>query len=249
MHHPTSPDQSLAKKRVILTGASSGIGRELAKQLAAAGATLALVSRQPQAIAEELQVCFPKAVVMAYPCDLTDLPTLAARWQEILTDFGGVDILINNAGTAYIGSLAEMPLSQWQRLFDLNLTSVFLACQAVIPSMRSQHQGTILNIASIAAKQSFPQWGAYCASKSALLALAQALGAEERAHGIRVMNLCPGSVDTPLWDKLGDAVPANFDRASMLRPETVAATALHLLTMPATATVEELILMPNGGTF
>ncbi|NJK35100.1 MAG: SDR family oxidoreductase [Oscillatoriales cyanobacterium SM2_2_1] len=249
MHHPISPDQPLAQKRVILTGASSGIGRELARQLAAAGAALALVSRHPRAIAEELQAHFPTAVIGAYPCDLTDLNALPSRWQEMLTDFGGVDILINNAGTAYIGNLAEMPLSQWQHLFDLNLTSVFLACQAVIPSMRSQHQGTILNIASIAAKQSFPQWGGYCASKFALLAMAQALGAEERAYGIRVMNLCPGSVDTPLWDKLGDAVPASFDRAAMLQPQTVATTALHLLTMPATATIEELILMPNGGAF
>jgi short-subunit dehydrogenase len=244
----TPPNCQLAQQRIILTGASSGIGRELAHLLADAGATLALISRQPQTVGEELRAHFPQARIHTYAWDLSQPHTTPVPWQSILTDLGGVDVLINNAGTAYIGALAEMPLNQWQHLIDLNLTSVFLACQAVIPQMRSQHRGTILNIASIAAKQAFPQWGAYCATKFALLAMAQALAAEERAHGIRVMNLCPGSVDTPLWDKLGTAVPAHFDRTAMLRPETVAATAYQLLTLPATATVDEVTLMPSGGT-
>jgi short-subunit dehydrogenase len=115
--------------------------------------------------------------------------------------------------------------------------------------MRQQQKGTILNVASVAAKQGFPNWGAYCATKFALLGMGQSLAAEERPHGINVITICPGSVDTPLWDKLGDQVPPNFNRAAMLRPETVADSVMHLLQLPADGAVSEYTLLPSQGVF
>jgi len=236
----------LTGKRAIVTGASSGIGKEVALMLLQAGAQVSLVSRNPERILDQLPT---GSKAKGYAIDLGDISQVAAKMQAIATDMGGVDILINNAGMAYIGELIDMPLAEWQRLFDLNVTSVFQCLQAVLPTMRSQKSGTIINVASIAGKQAFPNWGAYCASKFALLGLTQAIAAEEQPHGIKVMAICPGSVDTPLWDTLGDKVPPSFNRASMLRPATVAASIMTLVNLPADAVINDFVLLPNAGTF
>jgi NAD(P)-dependent dehydrogenase (short-subunit alcohol dehydrogenase family) len=236
----------LTGKRAIVTGASSGIGKEVALMLLQAGAQVSLVSRNPDHILRELPT---NSNAKGYAIDLSDIAQVKAKMQAIATEMGGVDILINNAGMAYIGELIDMPLTEWQKLFDLNLTSVFQCLQVVLPTMRSQKSGTIINVASIAGKQGFPNWGAYCASKFALLGLTQAIAAEEQPHGIKVMSICPGSVDTPLWDTLGDKVPPSFNRAAMLRPSTVAASIMTLVNLPDDAVINDFVLMPNAGAF
>ena len=236
----------LAGKKAIVTGASSGIGKEVALRLLQSGAQVSLVSRDPDRILHELPV---GSNAKGYAIDLGDISQVSARIQSIVTDMGGVDILINNAGLAYIGELIDMPLTEWQKLFDINLTSIFQCLQATLPTMRSQKSGTVINVASIAAKQGFPNWGAYCASKFALLGLTQAIAAEEQPHGIKIMSICPGSVDTPLWDTLGDKVPPSFNRAAMLRPATVAESIMTLINLPADAMINDLVLMPNAGAF
>ncbi|CAN1209624.1 SDR family oxidoreductase [Tumidithrix helvetica PCC 7403] len=239
----------LAGKKVIITGASSGIGKQVTLQLLQAGAEVALVSRNPANVAIELVgvVAETKAKAKTYAIDLANVDQVASQIGNVIANLGGVDILINNAGMAYVGEIIDMPLATWQSLMDLNLTSVFQCIQAVLPTMRSQGHGTIVNVASIAGKQAFPSWGAYSASKFAILGLTQALAAEERSHGIKVMSICPGSVDTPLWDSLGAEVAANFDRKMMLQPETVAEAILSLLTLPPSAVITDLVLMPNAG--
>jgi NADP-dependent 3-hydroxy acid dehydrogenase YdfG len=242
----TDTNSKLFGKKVIITGASSGIGEEVAIRLCQHGATVSLISRHPDRLLPNLP---DNSKVKGYAIDLSDVQQVASQIKAIVTAMDGVDILINNAGMAYIGELIDMPLPEWQKLFDLNLTSVFQCIQAVLPTMRSQKNGTIVNVASIAARQGFPNWGAYCASKFALLGLTQALAAEEQPHGIKVMSICPGSVDTPLWDTLGDKVPANFNRAAMLRPATVAESIMTLLLLPSDATISDLVIMPSAGVF
>ncbi|MCY7332175.1 MAG: SDR family oxidoreductase [Pseudanabaena sp. CAN_BIN31] len=236
----------LAGKKAIVTGASSGIGKEVALMLLQAGAQVSLVSRNPDCILGDLPA---NSNAKGYAIDLGDISQVAAKMQAIVTDMGGVDILINNAGMAYIGEIIDMPLDEWQKLFALNLTSVFQCLQATLPTMRSQKSGTIINVASVAGKQGFPNWGAYCASKFALLGLTQAIAAEEQPHGIKIMSICPGSVDTPLWDTLGDKVPPSFNRSAMLRPATVAESIMTLVNLPADAVINDFVLMPNAGTF
>ncbi|PZU96041.1 MAG: short-chain dehydrogenase [Pseudanabaena sp.] len=233
-------------KKAIVTGASSGIGKEVALRLLQSGAQVSVISRNPDRLLSELPA---GSNAKGYALDLANIEEVASQIKAIVADMGGVDILINNAGMAYIGELIEMPLTEWQKLFDLNLTSVFQCLQAVLPTMRSQKSGTIINVASIAAKQGFPNWAAYCASKFALLGLTQAIAAEEQPHGIKIMSICPGSVDTPLWDTLGDKVPPSFDRSAMLRPSTVAEAIMTLINLPSDAVISDLVLMPNAGTF
>ncbi|MFZ4728636.1 MAG: SDR family oxidoreductase [Pseudanabaena sp.] len=236
----------LAGKRAIVTGASSGIGKEVALRLLQSGAQVSLVSRNPDRILHELPA---GSNAKGYAIDLGDISQVSAKIQTIVADMGGVDILINNAGMAYIGELIDMPLTEWQKLFDLNLTSIFQCLQATLPTMRSQKSGKVINVASIAAKQGFPNWGAYCASKFALLGLTQAIMLEEQPHGIKVMSICPGSVDTPLWDTLGDKVPPSFNRAAMLSPATVADAIMTLVNLPADAMINDFVIMPNAEAF
>ncbi|MGI0487576.1 SDR family oxidoreductase [Pantanalinema rosaneae CENA516] len=235
------------ERYALITGASSGIGKATALAFAQAGIHLALVSRnqtQLQQVAEQATTFGVKAHI--YPVDLANLTqvrqTIAAIDQE-----SAIDILVNNAGMAYTGALAEMSLPDWQQVLDLNLTSVFQCIQGILPGMRQRQRGTIINVASIAGHQVFPDWGAYCVSKFGLVALSKALAAEERSHGIRVVTISPGSVNTPLWDTT--TVNADFDRTQMLTPEIVAQSILYAALLPETAVIEDLTLMPNAGTF
>jgi short-subunit dehydrogenase len=110
--------------------------------------------------------------------------------------------------------------------------------------MRDRGSGIIINVSSIAGIQTFPNWGPYCVSKFGLMALSKTLAAEERARGIRVTAICPGSVNTPMWDT--DTMP-DFDRSAMLTPEIVAQSILHAVQLPASAVIEEITLMSNAG--
>ena len=164
---------------------------------------------------------------------------------HLLEQFGPVDVLVNNAGMGYTGELNQMPLADWCQVLNLNVTSVFQCIQAVLPGMRAHSGGMIINVASIAARQAFPEWGAYGVSKAAMAALSKAISVEECSHGIRVVTIFPGAVNTPLWDT--DTVQADFDRAGMLTPDLVANAILQTALLPAGAVVEELTIMPSGG--
>lgn len=232
-------------RRALVTGASRGIGRAIAHALAQAGYDVALVSRSLETLKPVQESLASYGVVAkAYAVDLAEMEGLRDRLAAVLDDFGPLSVVVNNAGMGYTGALATMPLADWQRVMDLNVNSVFQCIQAVLPALRASG-GTIVNIASIAAQSAFPDWGAYTVSKAALVALSRVLAVEERPHGIRVVTVSPGSVNTPLWDT--DTVQADFDRSSMLTPEIVAQTVLHTILMPPQAVVEDLALMPAGG--
>lgn len=232
----------------LITGASRGIGRAVALTLARQGIPVALVARSYEdlrAVQTQIKELGGRAEI--YPIDLSDLSALPQRLQSLLADFGPCDVLVNNAGIAHVGPLATLSLSDWQRVIDLNLTAAFLCAQAVLPGMRQRRFGTIVNVVSIAGKRAFPNWGAYCASKFGLMGLSQALAEEERQYGIRVTSLCPGSVDTPLWDT--DTVGVSFDRSKMLSAEWVADLIAYIVRLPSGAVIEDLTLMPSSGTF
>lgn len=234
------------KRRALITGASSGIGKATALAFAKAGIDVVLVSRSQdklESVAKAAQELGVEA--QAFCLDLAEVTQVKSKIQGIADEFGNINILINNAGIGYTGNLSETPLEDWQQVIDLNLTSVFQCMMGILPGMRQQGQGTIINIASIAAKQTFPGWGAYCVSKAGLLFLSQTLAQEERANGIRVIAICPGSVNTAIWDT--PTVQANFDRSQMLTPEIVATTILHTVLLPQEAVIEELTIISNAG--
>jgi short-subunit dehydrogenase len=228
----------------LITGASGGIGRAMALSFAQAGIELILVSRsieKLQAVQQEVVALGGKAHI--YALDLSLVGQVQKEIAEIVEQIGKIDILVNNAGMGYTGSIADTSLEDWQQVIDLNLTSAFQCIQGVLPLMRQQQQGTIVNIASISAKQFFPGWGAYSVSKAGLVALSQTLAIEE--PDLRVITICPGAVNTDIWDSA--TVKVNLNRAAMLSPEAVAQTVLHAISLPPGAVITELTLMPNAG--
>jgi NADP-dependent 3-hydroxy acid dehydrogenase YdfG len=233
-------------RTAIITGASSGIGKATALAFAKAGIDLALVGRSQDKLTAVAEAAKAVGVTAkTYVIDLSILDRVSAEMGKIGSDWDNVDILVNNAGMAYTNPIVDTTLADWQRVIDLNLTSVFQCIQGILPKMRQQKSGIIANISSIAAKQVFPNWGTYSVSKFGLMALTQAVAGEERANGIRVTAICPGSVNTPLWDT--DTVQADFDRSAMLTPEMVAEAVLYAVLAPAGAVVEEIVIMPSGG--
>ncbi len=233
------------KARALITGASSGIGRETALAFAERGIDVALVSRSADKLAAVAETAMKAGVeAKTYVLDLADVSKVEQDIHRIVLD-GNIDILVNNAGMGYTATLSETPLSDWQQVIDLNLTSVFECIKGILPSMREQKRGTIINVASIAGKQAFANWGAYSVSKAGVIALSQALAQEERANGIRVTVICPGAVNTEIWDT--KTVNADFDRSNMLTPEIVAQSILHTALLPKQAVFDELTLMPSAG--
>ena len=229
----------------LITGASRGIGAATAQAFATAGFDLLLVARSSEALeqlAGDLRSNGRRVETAAI--DLAEASGVAAGLQALLGRGLQPTVVINNAGAAYTGSLAEMPIERWQWLMQLNLTSVFQVCQAVLPGLR-ERGGQIINVSSHAARNAFPDWGAYCTSKAALASFSRCLAEEERQHGIRVSTLTLGAVNTPLWDS--ETVHSSFDRRAMLSPERVAEALLSLAQQPSSQIVEDATLMPAAG--
>lgn len=234
------------ERRALITGASSGIGKATALAFAKAGIDVALVSRsqdQLETVAAAAKEIGVKA--KAFALDLAKIEQVKAGMEAIAVEFAPIDILINNAGMGYTGSVMETSLADWQQVIELNLTSVFQCIQGILPTMRQQGRGTIINVASIAGQQPFPGWGAYSVSKAGVIALSKTLAAEERDRGIRVITICPGAVNTPIWDT--DTVQADLNRSAMLTPEIVAQSILHAALVPDQAVIESVTLMPSAG--
>ena len=232
----------------LITGASRGIGAATARRFAEAGFDLLLVARgasELESLAGELRSLGRR--VETATVDLSDPPAIEPAVRELCERGLPPSLLINNAGAAYTGALKSMPLQQWQWLLQLNLTSVFQICQAVLPVLRRQPSAQIINVSSHAARNAFPQWGAYCVSKAALASFTRCLAEEERSNGIRACTLTLGAVNTPLWD--AETVQSDFDRRAMLSVDQAAETLANLAMQPSNQLIEDLTLMPAAGAF
>ena len=206
-----------------------------------------LISRSGDQLENVAQSCRVNGVDVASQClDLTKPESIAAGLAELLQKGETPSVLINNAGAAYTGDLLGMPLDQWQWLLQLNVTSVQQVCAAVVPSMRNKG-GLVINVSSHAARNAFPQWGAYCVTKAALASFTRCLAEEERCNGIRACTLTLGAVNTPLWD--AETVQSDFDRHAMLTVDQAADALVNLVVQPSNQVIEDLTLMPSTGAF
>jgi len=231
----------------LITGASRGIGRRTAELLAQQGWDLLLTARSADQLDQlAAQLSEQGVSVASAAIDLTQPDAIALAMADLLQRGATPSVLINNAGAAYTGELLSMPLDRWQWLLQLNVTSVMQVCSAVVPSMR-ENGGLVINISSHAARNAFPQWGAYCVTKAALASFTRCLAEEERGHGIRACTLTLGAVNTPLWD--AETVQSDFDRRAMLSVDQAAETLANLAMQPSNQLIEDLTLMPAAGAF
>ena len=231
----------------LITGASRGIGRRTAELLALQGWDLLLTARSADQLEQLSDQLSSKGVSVASAAiDLTQPDGIASAMAGLLQQGETPSVLINNAGAAYTGDLLAMPIERWQWLLQLNVTSVMQVCSAVVPAMR-ENGGLVINISSHAARNAFPQWGAYCVSKAALASFTRCLAEEERSNGIRACTLTLGAVNTPLWD--AETVQSDFDRRAMLSVDQAAETLANLALQPSNQLIEDLTLMPAAGAF
>ncbi len=234
-------------KLAYITGASRGIGRSTAITFANAGWDLILLSRDLEKM--ELlrdQLLGTNSTINLVQCNLSNPDEIEISIKESIKKYGCPSVLINNAGCAYNGNLLETPLKKWQEIIQINLTSVFQICSLVVPQMR-RNGGLIINVSSHASYNPFPQWGAYCVSKSALVMFTKCLREEERSNSIRACTITLGSVNTPLWDS--KSIKSDFDRSSMLSSTNVSNTILYMAEQPDSQIIEDLTLLPSGGAF
>jgi NAD(P)-dependent dehydrogenase (short-subunit alcohol dehydrogenase family) len=191
--------QLLTGRRAVVTGAGRGIGRSIALALAQAGADVVVTARSAgeiEQVAQEIQQLGRRAV--AVPADVTDPAQVARLATMVKETLGGNDILVNNAGKGASHKILGHPDELWQRMLELNLTSVYYVTKAFVPMMVEQRWGRIINIASTASKIGAKYIAAYTAAKHGVLGLTRALATELVAYNITVNAICPGYVDTPM---------------------------------------------------
>jgi len=187
----------LRGKTVLITGASRGIGAEAGRVFASAGANVALVARGADHITELAAEIGDQAI--AIPCDVSDYAQVEAAVQTCVDRFGGLDVLIGNAGVIEpISHLATADPAEWGKVIDINLKGVFYGMRAALPVMQKAGGGSILTISSGAAHGPVEAWSHYCSSKAGAAMLTSCLDKEERAQGIRAMGLSPGTVATQM---------------------------------------------------
>lgn len=187
----------MTNKTVMITGASRGIGAEAVRVFAGAGANVALLARGQSAIADLAGEIGQQAI--AIPCNVANYVEVAAAVETTLSAFGGIDVLVNNAGVIEpISHLVDADPAAWSNVIDINLKGVFNGMHAVLPAMKAKGGGSILTISSGAAHGPVEAWSHYCASKAAVHMLTRCLDKEEAAHGIRAMGLSPGTVATQM---------------------------------------------------
>ncbi|HEU4329135.1 MAG TPA: SDR family NAD(P)-dependent oxidoreductase [Roseiflexaceae bacterium] len=222
---------------MVVLGASRGIGLATARALARPDNHLVLGARDLAALerlAAELRAM--GVLVTPHSCDVTRPADVAALVAHAADLTGQIDLLVNSAGVAAIAPFEELALEQWEQTLRVGLTGAFLTCQQAARHMRPG--GLIVNVASVAARQAFPGWSAYCAAKAGLLAFSNVLREELRPRGVRVTVVLPAATDTALWDTL----PGNWNRANMLQPADVAAAIAQIADQPSTMTTEELVV-------
>jgi len=230
-------------KVAVVTGGSKGIGRGIAEALLAEGASVFLTARhadQVQAAVAELGKAHGKRLAGAIG-DVRHFDQVERNLQEAVDRFGGLDILINNAGVGVFSPIADLSLDDWHAVIDTNLTGVFYCCKAGIPHLRKRGGGYIINISSLAGKNTFPNAGAYCASKFGLNGFSECLMQEVRYDGIRVSYVMPGSVETSFGGD--DRRTRKLDWA--LTPADVAEVVVDLLRHPTRSLPSRVEIRPS----
>jgi 3-oxoacyl-[acyl-carrier protein] reductase len=220
---------SLNGKTALVTGGSRGIGFATARALVKQGANVAVTATHEDAAikaANELAGSDAAARVFGLKADVRNNADVEASVSRVVERFGGLDILVNNAGVGAFSPVADMPIADWQKVIDTNITGVFYCCRAALPHLR-RRGGWIINVSSLASKNPFPNAAAYSASKAALNAFSEALMQEVRYDGVRVAYILPGSVNT------GFGGLANTKSEWALMPDDVAEVVADLVGHPS----------------
>lgn len=247
-------------KVVVVTGGGHGIGRASALRFASEGARVAVVDLRgdhAEQVAAECRAAAGDGDSRAYPADVTDPDQVAAAVEQIAGDLGGVDVAHLNAGRLSAGSVLEVPLAEWQRIFAVNVTGMFLVARAVIPLMRANSGGAIVTTGSISGMFGEPALAAYTASKAAVVNLTRQMAIDFARDGIRVNCVCPGWVDTGFNDPqfehdglserdINELIDRTVPMGRQGLPEEMAAAVAFLASADASYITGQTLLVDGG---
>lgn len=238
--------KKLQGKVAVITGGGSGVGKAIAKAFVDDGAIVVIAGRDQT----KLDAAAKEVGAHAIACDVSDSAQCKALIEHATAKHGRVDILVNNAGAnVKHRALRDLTPEAWDSLIGANLDGAFYCLHAVLPQMLARKDGVIVNVVSIAGKRANPLGGAaYIAAKFGMGGLGMCLSNEERESGIRVSNIYPGEIDTPILANRPKPV-TDEQRALILKPEDVASAVLFVATLPPHASVPELIMKPTAHNY
>ncbi len=225
---------------ILITGASKGIGRAIAIKLASKDSHIFIHGRDQKALAEVSQTIEKKG---GRSTPVTADIATTAGCEKIIAAVSKItiDVLVNNAGVAYVQPLEKQTLDEWHKTVAVNITAPFLITQRLLPGM---HRGSsVVNILSIAAKSGFAGWSSYCMSKYALRGFAESIREELRPRGIRVINIYPAAVATDVWA----GIEGNWPKEQMLSPEQIAEAVAFALSRPGDVIVDDITIENVAG--
>ncbi len=231
---------ALLGKVALVTGSSRGIGFAIARRLGRMGARLAICGRDRAKLDRSASALRGEGIeTLAIPADVAREDQVSALVTKTQQELGPIEILVNNAGTGVFGPFHRFEAADWDRVLDTNLKSVFLVCRAVAPEMMRRQAGHIINISSLAGKNTFANGAIYCASKWGLMGLSGSMAEDLRGFGIRVSTICPGSVATEFPGQGGK------DPSKLLQPDDIAHAVAALVTQSAGSFISEVQIRPT----
>lgn len=228
-------------KIALVSGASRGIGRETARQLARAGYFVALLARNAEELDElEMDIDQTSGKSKAYPVDIADGDAVDRIVRQIISDFGHIDLVVNNAGIGAFKPVEDITAAEWERLMDVNVKGSFNLTKAVLPYMKARGAGHVVAVASDVSKRTFAGGSLYCASKYAQDAFFKSLRQEVQELGVKVSVIYPGLVDTFFHE----GTPGTPERAGYLRDMDIAHAVMYVVEAPAHVVIDEIMLHP-----
>ena len=248
-------DVDLKGKRAIVTGASRGIGQAAAAALVTAGARVALVSRRAEGLAEAARAIDPQGTnTMTVVANMNREEDVEAIVPAVVQAWGGVDILVNNAATNPVfGPMTELETGAWDKILDTNVRGPFLLSRAAARAMKENGEGSIVNVASVAALEPAPNLGAYSISKAAILSMTKVFAAELGSSGIRVNCVAPGLVETKFAEvlintpEIHEAIVSHTPLGRHGQPDEIAA-AILFLAAPTSSFMTGQVMVVDGGS-
>jgi 3-oxoacyl-[acyl-carrier protein] reductase len=233
-----------SKRRVWITGAGSGIGHALALEYGINGYEVILSGRNDTSLHDLKEaILMKKGIAHAIVCDVRKEASVNAAAKQIVENIGVPDILVNNAGITVFKGFIETTVEEFDDIMNTNLRGPFLTTKALLPSMIKRRSGIVLNVVSFAAKTTYTESSAYAASKAGMAAMMEGLRAEVRNMGIKIVNVFPGAVLTPIWHSKVRAKHGG----QMLTPQEAARMIFAVSCQPPSMMVEEVVMRPQGG--
>lgn len=230
----------LSGQTALITGAGRGIGRAIAVALGNEGANLVLVSRTLSQLEETAELIRKNNQrLYCLKADITNVNELDAICKNVIDNFGRVDILVNNAGVGYFSDVINTELKEFDEMFNVNVRGMFLMTKAFLPLMIQNKQGDIVNIASLAGRNALEGGAVYAATKWAVIGFSRSLMLEVRKHNIRVITICPGSVDTTF-------AGLKKENPTIPKPEDIANVLVNALLTPRNVMVSEIDIRPTN---